>query len=63
LRARDLECPTRSLTLPVLIVRAKALIAGRDACGPGEEAARFGEGKRYGMSYQVTILEALLGTD
>jgi hypothetical protein len=58
-----MECPTRSLTLPVLIVRAKALMQ------PGwlhsqDNAARFVEGERYRMSYQVTIILALpvLGT-
>jgi hypothetical protein len=42
----------RSLTGKALS-RPSALIAGRDACGPGEEAARFVDGNRYGMPYQI----------
>jgi hypothetical protein len=34
LRASAMGCPTKSLALPVPTVRAKALIAGKDACAP-----------------------------
>jgi hypothetical protein len=36
LRASAMECPTRSLMLPVLIARADALDADRDVRGPSK---------------------------
>jgi hypothetical protein len=58
-----MECPTRSLTLPVLIVRAKALNAGRDACAPSyARLAPLGLSDVCRVD-QVTMILALLSTD